>query len=518
MAPERIRLIDLKEQNVDWHPVARIPWGKVWTISHIWDWGDEPTKIPLDGITWESNSFSTILRFNLMFEKTREIVRQHNGEYIWIDAACIDQSQGEEQKRERNEQIPFMGTIYGMSAGSVAFGKQTPKDGFAEIASTYEGGRKAWVCDWFERVWTFQELQLPKKLFFVSGERTLTRDEVYLSILMISPYLTTPHPSPPSHHNDTHVSIQDVVNALSPSSKSNTQRSLMQTSKRGCSLDYINDKVFGILGVLPEPLKKMEVDYKPSLAQTVLNLMKLMPSDDVLDTLTFNKLPPLENIHDTHHWSGMIRLDGSPTEHPSYETDISPPETNALVTVSGNPPLATTIVYNALLWDVVVTKPENTHAASADTHVRAWPSIASLSMFARLTDDFSDVEQSADYVHAVGRAERSLAANWNLLKPLLQTGVSDGIGGEELLSILQNPPTMTEPDSIPPNRLGDPKRFDQEVTVLLCRSKKDKSFHYGIVVELNEDGLTWHKVCTAAFSNICIVTKKRVEKYVVIGK
>ena len=332
----------------------------------------------------------------------------------------------------------------------------------------------------------------------------------------MSPYLTSRYQSPPSRPNDPHLSIQDVINTLSPSSRSNTQRSLMQTGKRGCSNDHIHDKVYGILGILGQPFSELKVDYNISLTQAVLNLMVLMPPNDVLDTLTFNTLPPADNIHDALHWSGMVKLNAT-TEHPSYETDRHHP-TNARVVVAGETPRAATVVYGAPLWKVVVTKPEDTHAEIIGTRVRAWPSIAVLSQYSKLTDDFSKVERSAHYTGAVGRAERSLAANWTLLEPLLEKG---GGGGDELLSILQNPPSKAKPSGIPPNRLGDANLFDKEVTVLVCRSKADKSFHYGIVVTPNEDGSnTWHKVCTAAFSDSCVVATSRahVESSVVIGK
>ena len=511
MAPDRIRLIHLKTQTVYWHDVDAISWDKVWTISHIWDRGGE-TTIPLRGVSWKSKSFSSENRFNVMFEKTRQIVEARGAEYVWIDAACIHQ----EREEEKNEQVPCMGIIYARSAGSVAFGTLSPEDRFVEIVSTYDDGRKAWVCDWFERVWTFQELQLPKVLLFVSGDHVLTRDEIYVSILMMSPYLTSPYQSPPSYPNDPHLSIQDVINTLSPSSRSNTQRSLMQTSKRGCRDDHIQDKLYGILGVLAQPFSNLKVDYNVSLPQAVLKLMVLMPPNDVLDTLTFNTLPPADNIHDALHWSGMVKLNAT-TEHPSYETDRHHP-TNARVVVAGETPRAATAVYDAPLWKVVVTKPEDTRAEIIGTRVRAWSSIAVLSRYSKLTDDFSKVERSAHYTGAVGRAERSLAANWTSLEPLLEKG---GGGGDELLSILRNPPSKAKPSGIPPNRLGDANLFDKEVTVLVCRSKADKSFHYGIVVTPNEDGSnTWHKVCTAAFSDSCVVATSRahVESSVVIGK
>ncbi|KAG8215102.1 hypothetical protein J3R82DRAFT_8553 [Butyriboletus roseoflavus] len=513
MVPNRIRLIRLKTRTVSWHAVDVIPWDKVWTITHIWDTGGE-TTIPLKGISWMSTSFSSENRFNVMFEKTCQLVEPRGAEYVWIDAACIHQQSDDEKK----EQVPFMGTIYSKSAGAIAFGTLSPKDRFVEITSTYDDGRKAWVCDWFERVWTFQELQLPKVLLFVSGDHVLTRNEIYLSILMMSPYLTSPHQSPPSRLNDPHLSIQDVVNALSPLSRSNTQRALMQTSRRGCSSCHVHDKVYGILGVLAQPYSKLKVDYKTALEQALLDLMKLMPPNDVLDTLMFNTLPPVDKIHDGVHWSGMIMLD-RPTEHPSYETDIHH-STNALVVVTGKPPRATTVVYDATLWEVVVTKPENTHADVSNTHVRAWPSIAAFSQYAKLTDDFSKVERSAHYASAVGRAERSLAANRTMLEPLLEKSTHGSGSVDDISYILQNPPSRTEPGGIPPNRLGDASLFDQKVTMLVCRSKADNSFHYGIVVMPSEDGTrTWHKVCTAAFSDSCVVAAKaRAESKVVIGR
>lgn len=507
MAPDKIRLIALKERTVDWHEVKGIPWDRVWAISHVWDRGREIT-IPLKGVSWRSTSFSSVHRFSAVFERTCQIIEPRGAEYVWMDAACIDQC----GHGDKEEQVPFMGTIYSESAGSIAFGTLTSDDRFVQIVSTYNDDRNAWVCDWFERMWTFQELRLPKLQLFVSGDHVLTRDEVHLSILMMSPYLTSPHLPSPSCPNDPTLSIQDVLNSLSPSSFA-TQRSLMQTSKRSCSISYIHDKIYGVLGLLGQTFSNLKVDYNISLAQAMMNFMKLMPPNDVLDTLTFNTLPPAVNIHDALHWSGMMMLD-QPTEHPSSETDNHHP-TNAVVVVSGDPPRAYTIVYDAPLWKVVVTKQEDAHAKLAEVG-QTWPSLASVSRYAKLTDNFSKVERSANYAGAITRAKKSLAASQTRLKPLLETAV----GGGEFLYIFQDLPPKDKGSGImPPNRLGDPNLFDQEVTVLVCRSKKNKPFNYGIVVTPNEDG-SWHKVCTAAFSDTCVVATSRaqVENLVVIGK
>ena len=521
MAPVRIRLIDVETRKVDWHDVATLPWDVIWTISHIWDRLPQKPKttIPLDGISWKSESFSTIERFELMFKKTLQVIEPYNAKYIWLDAACIDQEDDEEREdSEKKVQIPFMGTVYSQSAGSVAFGTLTTNNQFVEIVSTHDDGQKAWVCDWFQRVWTFQELQLPKKLFFVSGEQVLSRDQVYFRLLMMSPYLTSPVSSTPSPNfapnpNVSYVQTHDVLNALSPLSKFNVQRSLMQTSKRGCG--RLCDKVYGMLGLLPESLRKPPVDYKLGLPHALLDLMVFMSPNDVLDTLTFNTLPPGDGAHDTVQWSGMVRLE-EPMEHPSYEKDIYHPATDALVAVLGKPPRAQTVVYNARLWEVLITKSETTNEGGVQTQVEAWPSIAALTNHFKLKDDFSAVNPSVEYAGAVGRAERSLAANWDMVKPFLEEAAKADVG-KEISAILDKPPTNSGPGGLPANRLGDETLFGQQVTVLVCRSKASKSFHYGIAVTQNKDG-TWHKVCTAAFSDSCVVARDRVESLVVIGQ
>ena len=523
MAPGKIRLVDVKTRKVDWHDVATLPWDGIWTISHIWDKPSEEPKItiPLDGISWKSDSFSTIERFELMFKKALQVVEPYNAKYVWFDTACINQEDNEEREdSEKKVQIPFMGTVYSQSAGSVAFGTLTTNNQFVEIVSTHDDGQKAWVCDWFQRVWTFQELQLPKKLFFVSGEQVLSRDQVYFRLLMMSPYLTSPVSSTPSPNfaldpNISYVHSHDVLNALSPLSKFNVQRSLMQTSKRGCR--RLSDKVYGILGILPEQLRKLPVDYKLGLPHTLLDLMVFMSPNDVLDTLTFNTLPPADGIHDTVRWSGMVRLD-EPMEHPSYEKDIYHPATDALVAVLGKPPRAQTIVYNARLWEVLITKAERTEEGGVKTQVQAWPSIAALAKHFKLKDDFSKVEPnpSAEHADVIGRAERSLVANRDMVKPFLEEAAEADVG-KEISAILDKPPTNSGPGGLPTNRLGDKTLFGKQITVFVCRSKASKSFHYGIVVTQNKDG-TWHKVCTAAFSDSCVVARDRVENLVVIGQ
>ncbi|KAF8840582.1 hypothetical protein BDN67DRAFT_968265 [Paxillus ammoniavirescens] len=245
LKPMSIRLLELHTRSVDRHPLETIEWTQVWAISHVWD-NEEAHDLHVTGCTWSSTAFSHVARFEAMLRRVAKVVSEHGGAYVWIDALCIDQ----ESEDDKREQIPHMVDIFSRSAGTIAFGSLKPDYQFGELVHTYDDGKKAWVSNWFERVWTYQELQLPKEVLFLSGDRVFTRHEVYLAILMMSPHLSSPHPR---------LSIQDVINGLSPKSKSNTQRALLQASKRNSSFDV--DKVYGVLGAVAEPLTKLRVDY-----------------------------------------------------------------------------------------------------------------------------------------------------------------------------------------------------------------------------------------------------------------
>ncbi|KAF9241093.1 hypothetical protein BU15DRAFT_73573 [Melanogaster broomeanus] len=229
-----IRLLQLRTHSVHIHRLESVEWSRTWAISHVWDNG-VPCNLFVTGCTWASKAFSDVKRFQDMLKRVSQIVSKRDGEYVWIDAVCIDQ----ESEADKQEQIPHMVDIFSRSVGTIAFGTLKPDHQFGELVHTYDDGKKAWVSNWFERVWTYQELQLPKLILFIFGDRIFTRNEVYLAILMMSPYLSSPHPR---------LSVQDVINCLSPKSKSNTQRALLQAGKRSSSVDV--DKVYGVLGAL----------------------------------------------------------------------------------------------------------------------------------------------------------------------------------------------------------------------------------------------------------------------------
>ncbi|CCL98534.1 uncharacterized protein FIBRA_00533 [Fibroporia radiculosa] len=111
---------------------------------------------------------------------------------------------------------------------------------------------------------------------------------------------------------------------------------------------------------------------------------------------------------------------------------------------------------------------------------------------------FSNVQSGVEYTEVVGRGGRIAKAN---LK-----SVHDSFAiASEILKLLSNVGTRR----VPRSRLGDSVLFDEELIVLVCRSKEDNSFHYGICVEKNDDE-TWHKVCTASFAAESSIVLKKV--------
>lgn len=404
-----------------------------------------------------------------------------------MDAVCIDQDSDEDKR----EQIPHMVKIFRDSAGTIAFGKLTPEDEFSELVHTYDtdtGEKKAWVNNWFERVWTYQELRLPSKILFLSGEKVFTGEEIYYAILIMSPFLSSPH---------RQLSVQSVLNGLSPKSKLSTQRALQQASSRRSSIDV--DKVYGVLGAVDEPLRQLRLDYSVPRSTALLNLMFLMPHGDVLDTLTFNRLPPNRGVHDAENWSGMMDLD-EPAEHPSYETDYYMGENARVIRIADR---IFTVVDKASLWSVTIPQAEakslSVDAAMAD---QEWTHIGAVTSQLGILGDFSQVQKGPEYAEAIGRAGRSAGANFPSESDLF-------VIAPEIRKL------PARSSAVPDNRLGDVRLFGQPLTVLACRSKANRSFHYGIVVRRNEDN-TWHKVCTASFSDSC-VSNKMTEDVQVIG-
>lgn len=481
------RLYNIDNSSVEGHEIEKVRWEQVWAVSHVWDNG--PTlDLDVRGCRWQSKSFSSKKRYETLLQKACEVVADKGAKFLWMDCLCIDQHSDE----DKIKQIPHMADIFSKSAGTVAFGKLSDTDEFSNIVHPYDDGSKAWVTSWFERVWIYQEMQLPREVLFVSHDRVFTRIEIYWMLLLMSPYLTP----------TGRLTVQDLVNAVSPKSKSNTQRALMQASMRECAVPI--DKVYGILGALNEKLRSLKADYDLSQQPALLGLMKLMSHNDIMDTLTFNVLPHNGRRHDSEQWSGMMHFNEQ-LEHPSYETDEYYGLNARLVNQEGR---AYTVVEDAVMWTVKIMESEQ-HADALRS--REWPHIADVAHMLEISGNFDQIEEGAEFIQCIDRVGRSIKANLQFIP--------------ESFKALHIPdiPSRQGMRKLPANRLGIRELFGKEVTVLMCRSKAANAdglspFHYGICVEENGDGTSWYKLCTACFAEDgSEITEKKVLKSIKIG-
>ncbi|KAI6097597.1 hypothetical protein EDD16DRAFT_1062056 [Pisolithus croceorrhizus] len=123
-----IRLLHLSSRSISSHPIDSIRW------DTVWDNQETHLLQGVTGCTWSSAAFSSPNRFLTILVRVSSLVSQHKGEYIWMDAICIDQDSDEDKR----EQIPHMVKIFRDSAGTITFGKLTPDDEFSELVYTYD--------------------------------------------------------------------------------------------------------------------------------------------------------------------------------------------------------------------------------------------------------------------------------------------------------------------------------------------------------------------------------------------
>ncbi|KAI6099628.1 hypothetical protein F5141DRAFT_1294254 [Pisolithus sp. B1] len=270
-------------------------------------------KAGVTGCTWSSAAFSSPNRFLTILVRVSSLVSQHKGEYIWMDAICIDQDSDEDKR----EQIPHMVKIFRDSAGTIAFGKLTPDDEFSELVYTYdtEDGEKHGLT------------------FGLSGCRI------------------TKNSGSPEKSSSCPLAAPTTLGSIC-ARWAVAEAKARQASSCRSSIDV--DKVYGVLGAVDEPLRQLRLDYSVPRSTALLNLMFLMPHGDVLDTLTFNRLPPNRGVHDAENWSGMMDLD-EPTEHPSYETDRYMGENARVVRIGDR---IFTVVDKASLWSITIPQAE----------------------------------------------------------------------------------------------------------------------------------------------------------------
>ncbi|KAJ7524936.1 hypothetical protein O6H91_17G028500 [Diphasiastrum complanatum] len=108
---------------------------------------------------FESQDFSKDKGYDFFVGFLR-ILRADGVENVWFDALCINQA----DVKERSREIKHMGSYYSRSLACYVWTHGVGQ-GF-NLWSEKEG--RACLPRWFSRVWTFQELLLPKNIIFVA--------------------------------------------------------------------------------------------------------------------------------------------------------------------------------------------------------------------------------------------------------------------------------------------------------------------------------------------------------------
>ncbi|KAI9339929.1 hypothetical protein BDR26DRAFT_861837 [Obelidium mucronatum] len=163
-----------------------------------------------------------------------DLATQHSIDWIWMDSLSINQSPTPAGKQDKSKYIPLMSSIYSM-AFCVAAYTQDPNDSIFDT-------------EWYNRVWTLQELVLPSQIFFYRNScwTTLHEEQFFWATK--------------GYKEDAKQAI-GVLSELGGACKG-TCLSLAQILKllgrRGSLMEQ--DRVYGVLGLIPFPVN-MTISY-----------------------------------------------------------------------------------------------------------------------------------------------------------------------------------------------------------------------------------------------------------------
>ncbi|KAJ3268047.1 hypothetical protein HK104_005507, partial [Borealophlyctis nickersoniae] len=146
----------------------RISAQKYFTISHVWG-NVQRIDVKIPGVHWKVPVTG--------MDKLKQIfaMRERVGaEWVWLDILCMDQDSPEDV----SAQVNLMGQVYSLGSGCLVLTEEEPPtDQFVEEACAFYVGPhktqfmvqlKIWhmvqKSTWLTRVWTFQEMILPRRV------------------------------------------------------------------------------------------------------------------------------------------------------------------------------------------------------------------------------------------------------------------------------------------------------------------------------------------------------------------
>lgn len=277
---------------------------------------DEPVFEALS-YTWGSMSKDSSLICDLkslnvtsnLYEGLQRLRRRKSVRVIWVDAVCIDQDDVE----ERNQQILYMARIYKQAKQVVVWlGVTSDENDLVPISANKEN----WIIDtrsatysskrsrqlpgswlqhfnrpWFLRVWVIQEIVFAQKVTVIHGRQKIP----WRDFAKISDDVEERISLAQGRHNlandsnliDAMMSVYAIDDwhkqYRHPEYDGFNAYSLLQ-STGGCRATDLRDKIYALLGLLPEQFREyIKPDYGLSIDQILLDVAKafLMVDQDL---------------------------------------------------------------------------------------------------------------------------------------------------------------------------------------------------------------------------------------------
>lgn len=297
-------------------------------ISHVW--GDQKKYVPkgvgvTGGVTW-----TIPLSDPEKIARVKDAMSRYEKKYCWFDVLCMPQN----RQDEINLEIPFMGDYYAgadivlvLTTVDIVVSKEFTKwyDMMANIVEEKRDITKKerdWITSdgldlldisgerWFERLWTYQEAVMAKKLLLICGDgKHLDLFDIVGKIIEMDRLNVYGYLFPTS-------GFRLIDMAVCKDNRLDGSLDLVQVmrncSKRDCFKPQ--DKFYGALGVLG--YKDFPVDYNISMEDLGKAIVKYAYSKGDLSWLSVGGdigtgfLQPMDNIFPYVGWGWKEDIPG----------------------------------------------------------------------------------------------------------------------------------------------------------------------------------------------------------------
>ena len=266
-----IRLISLASDTVSAQEILRcsfveqdirevIPWAGYNALSYVW--GDSPERV-----TISCNGHMTFITRNL-YNALKQIWKVTPKQVLWADALCINQDDDE----EKGHQVSMMGDIY-KTATTVLVWLGDDENTFARSWSAIgmAANEPGTLMDdsalddflahpWFTRAWTLQEVLLARKAVLICGTRWIEWRLLFETIGPKGPL----------------KALQKCTEIMQSEHRreegQNPLKQLLTASSVRHATDP-RDKLYALLGLLPQNSTRMRPDYTIPYRQLVKNFV-----------------------------------------------------------------------------------------------------------------------------------------------------------------------------------------------------------------------------------------------------